>query len=315
MEKMKKIIPILLSCLILLTGLPFSVTAVEQNPYFEVGRASGKAGDQVTVDITIGNNPGIVGMLLTVEYDTNALELLSASEGDFSGITFSQSVDAESYHIFWCESLGSDNTTNGTVATLIFRVKEFAPIGDTSVSVTAGKGNVFNSQLEDVDFHMISGVVTILKEGANFSGGAVDPVTNSLTTADNSAFISTRTEAGSNTFDLRFVLVSEMSHIAIGDALEISFLASDGQIMTIRRVVASDDSTEGGILKLYEQVMAAGVRYTAGEECVIYGVVVSGIPYDAFKQVKISIRRGDEVIVSARATYDTIKSYMLDTTE
>ncbi|MGM9680452.1 MAG: cohesin domain-containing protein [Eubacteriales bacterium] len=312
---MKRVIPILLSCLLLLTCFPLPAIGTESDPYFAVESTSGKAGDQVTVAVTVGNNPGIVGFLLSVEYDTDALELVSASEGDFAGITFSESNDSDPFGILWCESLNSDNTTNGTVARLTFRVKEFAPIGDTAVRLNVDSNNVFNSELENVAFETRSGTVTVLQDGPRFSVGAVDSSTNTMTTADNSAFLSTRSGTSEGTFDLRFVLVSEISHIAIGDALEITFLRSDGQTMTIRRVVAEDDSTETGILKLYSQVTAAGVRYQAGENCVIYGVVVSGIPYDAFEQVKISVKRGDEVLASARTTYEIIKTYMLGITE
>lgn len=311
MGKMKKIIPILLSCLLLLTGLPLAVTGTETNPYFSVGSASGKAGDQITVSVTIGNNPGIVGFLLSVDYDTDALELVSAAQGDFAEITFSQSVDADPFGILWCNSLDSDSVANGTVAILTFRVKEFAPIGDTVISVSADEENVFNSKLENVAFEMLPGTVTVQQEGSRFSVGTVDPVTNALTTADNSVFLSSRLGTAEDTFDLRFILVSEKNHIAIGDVLEISFLGPEGQIFTIRRVVAEDNSTEDGILKLYSQVTAAGINYCAGENCVIYGVVVSEIPFGAFDQVKVSIKREDQAVVSVRVTYETIKTYML----
>ncbi|MGM9637462.1 MAG: cohesin domain-containing protein [Eubacteriales bacterium] len=312
---MKKIIPILLSCLLLLTGLPLTVTGTETDPYFAVGSASGKAGDQVTVTVTIGNNPGIVGFLLEVDYDTDALELVSASEGVFAGITFSQTLDTDPFGILWCNSLDADSTANGTVATLTFRVKEFAPIGNTVISVSVDEENVFNSKLENVAFQTVSGSVTVLDDGPYFSVGSVDPVTKALSSADNSAFLSTRSETESDTFDLRFMLVSEKDHIAIGDVLEITFLISEGNTFNIRRVVAANDSTESGILKLYSQVMAAGIRYTAAENCVLYGVVVTEIPYDGFEEVKIAVKRGDEVLAFGRMTYETIEKYMLGITD
>lgn len=43
--------------------------------------ASGKVGDTITISLDISDNPGIVGMLFKVEFDSGALEFVSAESG------------------------------------------------------------------------------------------------------------------------------------------------------------------------------------------------------------------------------------------
>ena len=53
----------------------------------KVNSVAAKQGDQVTVTVDVANNPGFVGFVIFVQYDTNALTLLEASAGkDFNAV-------------------------------------------------------------------------------------------------------------------------------------------------------------------------------------------------------------------------------------
>lgn len=146
--------------------------------------------------------------------------------------------------------------------------------------------------------------VTVNTAVPKFSLGTVDASTGTLSTADHSAFLSTRTGTASETFDLRLVLVSESSQIQTGDEVEIAFDCA-GTEHIYRRTV-SDEYVQGSTMKLYQKVTAAGVTYTAGEGCVLYGVVISGIPVHGFDSVTVTVYRDGEAIVTGTASYSAL---------
>lgn len=146
--------------------------------------------------------------------------------------------------------------------------------------------------------------VTVNAVIPKFSLGTADASTGALSTTDNSAFLSTRSGTGSDTFDLRLVLVSEESRIQTGDMVELTFDGAEGE-HTYQRTI-SDEYVQGKTMKLYQQVSAAGVIYTAGEGCVVYGAVVTGIPTDGFTTVTVTIYRDGNAIVTGSAAYSDI---------
>ena len=85
-------------------------------------------GSQITVPVTISNNPGIIYMEFTVSYDDAVLEWTGVTQGEFGG-QYDLSVG---YPITW---IGSDPRTDmaedGIIAYLTFNVKADAPNGST----------------------------------------------------------------------------------------------------------------------------------------------------------------------------------------
>ncbi|MGM9637841.1 MAG: CAP domain-containing protein [Eubacteriales bacterium] len=144
--------------------------------------------------------------------------------------------------------------------------------------------------------------VTVDAVVPKFSLGTVNESTGTLSTGDHSAFLSTRSDTESGTFDLRLILVSEESHIQTGDVVEIVFDSAETD-HTYQRTI-SDEYIQGSTMKLYQQVSAAGVIYTAESGCVIYGVVVTGIPANGFDSVTVTVYRDGEAIVTGTASYD-----------
>ena len=64
--------------------MPMTVSAAA--PTFAVGKVPAKPGETVEVTVSTQNNPGIISFRLFVEYNTTALELISAKESAFSGV-------------------------------------------------------------------------------------------------------------------------------------------------------------------------------------------------------------------------------------
>jgi hypothetical protein len=109
------------------------------------------AGDEVTVDLVIKNNPGIAGLVVTLKYDDSVLTLKNVSNGTlFSGF-------ANGLNISWDEIF--DVTEDGVLATLTFVVAEGAEAGDYTIEVLVRE--CINVEFEDLEATGVSGTITV----------------------------------------------------------------------------------------------------------------------------------------------------------
>lgn len=139
---------------------------VNQNaPQIVMQNRSVRAGDKITIDVLIKNNPGVWGMDLTVSYDSSMLTLTNVVNGKvFSASEWTKSVINNNKYILSYEASGFDNVnTNGVLATLEFTVNENAKVGSSSeIKTTYNKGDIINSNFEDLNFNTISSKIDII---------------------------------------------------------------------------------------------------------------------------------------------------------
>lgn len=130
---------------------------------FVVSEGECSAGEQVTVTISVKDNPGIVAAGLELRYDRDKLELVKAEDKQLlADATFSKTVSDYPYILTWNDALASENTTeNGELAVLTFKIKDGAAPGKASVSVGYSPGNVFDVDLNNVTFRTVAGSVTV----------------------------------------------------------------------------------------------------------------------------------------------------------
>ena len=136
---------------------------------FVVGDAQGKAGDTITVPVSITNNPGIVSLKLAVGYDPAVLELVDATAGDFV-VEEEENVTVASpsfgplenpFVINWLDALATENNTQtGILANLTFKIKEDAT-GSTEISLFVNENDVFGKDYKNVPVLCDAGVVTV----------------------------------------------------------------------------------------------------------------------------------------------------------
>ena len=138
---MKRMIFTLLSfllCAVFLTAaLPVSA---DDGAAVSVGSASGKAGDTVTVNVNLSENPGVIAMELNVGYDEKQLELVGVNDGGvLNGYASPSSYGGGSYTLNWEDGLSTTNNNGtGTIATMTFKLKEDCNKANISIS---GKGH------------------------------------------------------------------------------------------------------------------------------------------------------------------------------
>ena len=131
-------------------------------PTFVVSNATSKVGKTFTVEVSLKNNPGITSLRLEAGYDSSVLELIGVEGKDFASPSFGPTTK-NPIIINWEDVLNPNNTTDGTVAVLTFKVKETAYEGDTKISITYDPEDVYDENYDNVSFAVEEGTITIIE--------------------------------------------------------------------------------------------------------------------------------------------------------
>ena len=177
-----KIISMLLSTALTINGIGIYNVNAEDKGIIEVSSIEINAGDVFDLPIELKSNPGVAAMSLNLTYDTDKLELISATDGQILGSsTFlsGKDVTAVPYTLNWDDLSDENNTGTGTLASLSFKAKDNA-VGSADVAVAVNQSSTFDIDFNDVTFETIKGTVSINSE----TGELVPAITVSSLTAD-----------------------------------------------------------------------------------------------------------------------------------
>ena len=143
---------------------------VEPSGSLVVGNVTGKAGDVVEVLVTLSDNAGIAGMVLSLNYD-DELTLVEAVKGDaLADMAFTAPGDYSKnpVNLVW-DAMEAD-ASNGHILTLKFEIPEDAEERDYEVNLSYKPGAICDNDMNDVDFAISNGVITV----KNFTPGDVN---------------------------------------------------------------------------------------------------------------------------------------------
>lgn len=131
-----------------------------------VGSGNYISGDTIELPVVMKNNPGVCSLILAPVYDSSVLELVQIKTGE--GVF----ADAETATRYVWVDIGGDVTDDGTVFTLVFKVRDSAPHGKTEVSVIYDGSN---KQEEMPVIIPIPGVSMIHNAADIVTGAATSP--------------------------------------------------------------------------------------------------------------------------------------------
>lgn len=100
-----------------------------------VGQATAQPGQQVKLTLSLSGNPGLCGLNFTIDYDHTRLTLedYDCLDSQLTASDWSLGL-GEGEKALWLQSDATD--TEGEILTLVFRVSDTAPLGDTTVTLT-----------------------------------------------------------------------------------------------------------------------------------------------------------------------------------
>ena len=147
--------------IILSLSMLFCSSVCAEEPFTISGEnISAKPGDTISVKFTFKSNPGVSIISLNLEYDSDALELTEIEGNPLMNGSFNGNTDEN--FIFWCNYTG-DIVYNGVAFTAFFVVKDDAPAGQTTVTVSPAdeSGSILNNNWEDIIPEILDGTVNI----------------------------------------------------------------------------------------------------------------------------------------------------------
>ncbi|MBQ3425642.1 MAG: leucine-rich repeat protein [Clostridia bacterium] len=164
--KKRKITASILSVMIFLTTL-FANVSFAQNttPTVTVQSVTDTAGSTVNVNVTLENNPGILGATLTFTYDSG-LTLSAAENGEaFSALTMTKpGTFVSPCNFTWDgQDIGENDIKDGVILTLHFKIDDNAE-ADTVYHINASytNGDFVDSDLNPIDVAITNGTVTVV---------------------------------------------------------------------------------------------------------------------------------------------------------
>ena len=132
----KKNLLLLLVCTLLFTGAYASSAKTVKIEASDIKSAT--AGETVTVNISVKDNPGMAVLAFDVEYNTEHLTLKNVTHFDdvFAKNNFTAGkTDKQPYKVLALYSSGN-RSTNGTLLALSFYIKDTAPSGTYDINLT-----------------------------------------------------------------------------------------------------------------------------------------------------------------------------------
>ncbi len=129
-------------------------------PAIVVSSATAGAGDTVDLTLTMHNNPGIIALTLSGQYDESAMTLTSVTKGDaLSEMTFTVPKNLKSgFKLPW-DAEWVEEGTNGTMVTLTFQLSDTVAAGEYVVDVQFIDS--IDNDMIPVDFQVVDGKLTI----------------------------------------------------------------------------------------------------------------------------------------------------------
>ena len=130
-------------------------------PQLIISQVTANAGDtNVTVTITIKNNPGVIGASFKLTYDST-LTLTGSAKGEaWSSLTYTKpGVYASPCNFGW-DGVDIADTSNGIILTLTFDVASTAS-GTCNISVSYNNGDIFDDDWNSVAFEVTQGAIII----------------------------------------------------------------------------------------------------------------------------------------------------------
>ena len=136
-----------------------NIIAVEPTLNMFSYMAGAEAGDTVECMVNLKNNPGIAAVQLTPMYDDTVFELTDVR---FNYEVFDGDGElTESNKILWVSRNLKDNSANGTLLTLVFRVLDNTEVRSSEISVLCEEGDILNSNEDNINFDISSAKTSI----------------------------------------------------------------------------------------------------------------------------------------------------------
>ena len=137
-----------------------------QGLYLKVNDAEITSGNTVEVNVSLENNPGIMGMMISFEYDEKAMKIVKVLNGDVltdkNGYVFTSPRNmASGCRASWYTLEDECTMASGTFVTLVFEVFDSAPKGSYPITIRYDADDVIDMNEETLALEIINGQIIV----------------------------------------------------------------------------------------------------------------------------------------------------------
>ena len=129
------------------------------------------------VDVIYNNNPGMYGLVATVEFASDVMSIVGVTNGEIfnEGEMYPSPIGGSSYVLYF-EANKENTAVSGVLATIEFKVKDDAIPGNYPVTISYTYGDIINSDEEMLMPEIINGAVNVytLLEGDVTADGTIN---------------------------------------------------------------------------------------------------------------------------------------------
>jgi len=141
--------------------IPIVTTAANQTEFYGA-QVVAKAGDTITVAVSVRNNPGILGMLMSVKYDDKVLTLIETDNGDATkALVYLEPSRLESGCNFLWYGSKTGVVKDGTVLLLTFKVSGNASVGTYPIELVYSNNDTYNASYMPIAATVVDGAVVV----------------------------------------------------------------------------------------------------------------------------------------------------------
>lgn len=143
------------------------VELAEKNgtPTIVISNASAKPGDKVKVAAKIVNNPGVLGMSMTLSYDESVLELISIESGeafaDVLDMSYSEELGNGCIFLWDGQEITPEQVQDGDFLIMEFQVSKDVSAAKCPIMLISDKGGTVDNDLEALDIAIENGFITV----------------------------------------------------------------------------------------------------------------------------------------------------------
>ena len=152
----------LVLALVMVAGFLPATALAAQTTQIIVEQGYAMPGDTVKLDVLLTNNTGISNAVLELNYDSS-LELIQAEKGNALTYMFftKPAVFTSPCNFVW-DSVAGEDTEDGTLLSLTFKVKEDAASGNAMVWFNYAPGDISDAEDKPVKVSVVKGLVEII---------------------------------------------------------------------------------------------------------------------------------------------------------
>lgn len=135
------------------------------DPALVVSNVEAVRGDHVIATVSLVNNPGIIGLSMTLSCDESVLELEKVTNGEVFGseydMSYSEGISNGCNFMWDSTDVPEDEIQDGVLLSLQFRVKEDAAPGKSPVMMICDLDGTYDREINIVDLDVENGFVTV----------------------------------------------------------------------------------------------------------------------------------------------------------